>query len=172
MKIRKNIIFLLIIIATSMTLLCMTLMFNIVRDGRIRLLYKTNYNELLIAGRNILIQANIKYEDPIAGGRVDKYYEIPKHVKIPKIISSLKRIGKPSIYIHNDGFLRIVIGKNRDNLYGVYIYPEKFEESYENYHYGNKELISGLWYFDIGYEEYRDYDETIDSLIKTGKYPY
>ena len=166
-RIKNSLLFIVVLLAP----VCFFLVFYTgLHSSRIRLLYRTDHQELLNAGREILSKANVEYEI-INGIRTDRFHDLPKDVEVPKVIRRLTLIGLPGIHIHNYGYIRIVVGKNRDNLFGVHIYPEDFKEPYVNYGYGNKELMSGLWYFDIGYVEDPEYDKVIDSIIKNGKFP-
>ena len=166
-RIKDSLLFKVVLLA----LVCFFLVFYIgLNSSRVRLLYRTDHQKLLNAGRGILSEANIEYET-INGIRTNRFHDLPKGVEVSKVIRRLTLIGLPGVHINNHGYIRIVVGKHRDNLFGVHIYPEDFKEPYVNYGYGNKELISGLWYFDIGYGEDPEYDKLIDSIIKTGKYP-
>ena len=49
--------------------------------------------------------------------------------------------------------------------FGVFAYPEDFNEPFEGYKYGHRKLIDGLWYFDDEYD-YPEYDKKIDALLR------
>ena len=59
--------------------------------------------------------------------------------------------------------------------FGLIAYSEDYKPWQSDFQYGDRELIPGLWYYDEGYSEYSKgpskYDEIIDSVIKTGKWP-
>jgi hypothetical protein len=117
-----------------------------IKYSRRQLFEKTDYHELLNAGRNILSKAVI--EKGIAeDGKKYSRLVIPKDVKIPNIIRRLKLIGNPQTIITDYGCLKIFLG-NRLGNFGVIIYPDDFKEPYGNFKYGDKELLPGLWYYD------------------------
>ncbi|MHC4533490.1 MAG: hypothetical protein ACYS6K_06015 [Planctomycetota bacterium] len=136
---------------------------------RIRLLYHTDHEELLQAGREILSRGpkdpkNYRYLGPM---HIDGF-PVPRNVRIPKVVRKLKTHAN---LINFNGYVVLqmkegVIG------YGVKIYPEGFKAPRSHYFsYGNKELIPGLWYYDEEYRHIAQYDKTIDYIIQKGKYP-
>jgi hypothetical protein len=135
---------------------------------RIRLLYYTDHEELLQAGREIPSRGpkdpkNYRYLGPM---HIDGF-PVPRNVRIPKVVHKLKTHAN---LINFNGYVVLqmkegVIG------YGVKIYPESFKAPRSTYfRYGNKELLPGLWYYDEEYRHIPQYDKTIDYIIKKGKY--
>ena len=51
--------------------------------------------------------------------------------------------------------------------YGVTAYPVNFEKPSENFKYGDKKIIDGLWYYEDGYNP--RYYKWIERLIEKGK---
>jgi hypothetical protein len=136
---------------------------------RVRLLYHTDHEELLQAGREILRQGpkdpkNYRYYGPM---HIDGF-PVPRRVRIPKVVHKLKTHAN---LINFNGYVVLqmkegVIG------YGVKIFPEGFKAPRSHYFsYGNRELLPGLWYYDEEYRYIPQYDKTIDSIIQKGKYP-
>lgn len=136
---------------------------------RIRLLYHTDHEELLQAGREILRQGpkdpkNYRYYGPM---HIDGF-PVPRRVRIPKVVRKLKTHAN---LINFNGYVVLqmkegVIG------FGAKIFPEGFKAPRSPYFsYGNKELLPGLWYYDEKYHPNPQYDKIIDYIIKKGKYP-
>ncbi|MCP4609453.1 MAG: hypothetical protein GY845_12135 [Planctomycetes bacterium] len=136
---------------------------------RIRLLYHTDHEELLQAGREILSQGpkdpkNYRYLGPM---HIDGF-PVPRNVRIPKVVHKLKTHAN---LINFNGY---VVLQMKEGVvgYGVKIFPEDFKAPRSTYFsYGNKELLPGLWYYDVEYRHIPQYDKTIDYIIKKGKYP-
>ena len=136
---------------------------------RIRLLYHTDHEELLQAGREILRQGpkdpkNYRYLGPM---HIDGF-PVPRNVRIPKVVRKLKTHAN---LINFNGY---VVLQMKEGLigYGVKIYPEGFKAPRSLYFiYGNKELLPGLWYYDVEYRHIPQYDKIIDCIIQKGKYP-
>jgi len=102
---------------------------------RVRLLCKTDYQDLLAACREVM-----KREDLVHGTR----YE-PSRLQLPEVIRKLD----PSAISKCDNYLFIYIRGFMDR-FGVYAYPQDFEEPYKGFKYGGLELIPGLWFYDEG----------------------
>ena len=120
---------------------------------RARLLYKTDYQALLVACREVL-----EREDLVAGMR----YE-PSKLRLPNVI---RKLG-PTTVIKDKNYLNIYIRGFMDR-FGVYAYPEDFEAP-KGYTFNGKELIPGLWYYDEGIGRDSDYDKWIETFIQKGK---
>ncbi len=135
---------------------------------RVRLLYHTDHEELLQAGREILSRGpkdpkNYRYYGPM---HIDGF-PVPRNVRIPKVVHKLKTHAN---LINFNGY---VVLQMKEGLigYGVKIFPEGFKAPRSRYfRYGNKELLPGLWYYDVEYRHIPQYDKTIDYIIQKGKY--
>jgi hypothetical protein len=105
-----------------------------------KLLYKTDHQMLLKAGREILSQV------PCTNNNTEGVhkYPIPNEVKIPKMIQDMK---PRAILMSSYGYLEIRMHGGMDH-FGVYIYPEDFNVPFPNFPYGDQKLTEGLWYYD------------------------
>lgn len=102
---------------------------------RVRLLCKTDYHALLAACREVM-----QREDLVPGVR----YE-PSWLQLHEVIRKLD----PSAISKCDNYLFIYIRGFMDR-FGVYAYPQDFEEPYKGFKYDGLELIPGLWFYDEG----------------------
>jgi len=146
-----------------------SLLFNSDIDySRKKILHETDYQKLLEAGREILSKAEI---DKVIDNEYTRY-KLPGDIKIPKIVRRLKLIGSPFLSLA-DGYLALFIDiSNRSSYVQVIIYPEDFNEPYEYFYFGDKELLPGLWYNDEEYHyDPNGYDKIVQSIMNTGKYP-
>jgi hypothetical protein len=142
--------------------------------GRKVLLQQTNFPELLKAGRELISKAEWKEYVGEYDGQKRRDLFIPEDVNIPEAINMLRK--KLSglggiITITNNGWLQILFSGSRDSgNFGVRIFPENFKEPERHHNYGDKILITGLWYFDDAYDEFPKLRETNEKLIKKNKY--
>lgn len=126
---------------------------------RTLLLSRTDYHDLLAAGREILRQVPIPNGDPGEFAIVP----IPKGVRIPKIVRSLAPTGWDAC---SWGYLTIEMGHPMDH-FGVRIYPEGFQDPQHGFfNYGDRKLLDGLWYYDENYRLGSGYAEEIEKLIQ------
>jgi hypothetical protein len=139
---------------------------NLEQQRRVLLLYHTDYEALLKAGRDILKQGpkdpwNYRPLGPIHING----FPVPSGVRIPKIIRKLR----PYATLIN--FYGYVVVQMKEGVvgFGVKIYPEGFKEPHRDFEYGNRELLPGLWYFDDEYSHDPEYDKKIDEIIKKGR---
>jgi hypothetical protein len=136
---------------------------------RIRLLYHTDHEELLQAGREILSRGpkdpkNYRYLGPM---HIDGF-PVPRRVRIPKVVRKLKTHAN---LINFNGYVVLQM-KEAAIGFGVKIFPEGFKAPRSPYFsYGNKELLPGLWYYDEKYHRNPQYNKIIDEIIQKGKYP-
>ncbi|MHC4464560.1 MAG: hypothetical protein ACYTEK_26605 [Planctomycetota bacterium] len=137
------------------------------QQRRILLLYHTDHEALLMAGREILRQGpkdpmNYQYLGPM---HIDGF-PVPRGVRIPKIIRKLR---PHASLINFNGF---VVLQMRGGIgdFGVRIYPEGFSAPRRYFQHGNRELLSGLWYYDYEYSHNPEYDKRIDQIIQTGRW--
>ncbi|UCC97592.1 MAG: hypothetical protein JSW66_17330 [Phycisphaerales bacterium] len=137
------------------------------QQRRILLLYHTDHEALLKAGREILRQGpkdpmNYQYLGPM---HIDGF-PVPGGVCIPKVIRKLR---PHASLINFNGF---VVLQMRGGIgdFGVRIYPEGFAAPRRYFRYGNRELLGGLWYYDYEYNHHPEYDKRIDEIIRTGRW--
>ncbi len=137
------------------------------QQRRILLLYQTDHEALLKAGREVLRQGpkdpmNIEYYGIIYLGG----FPVPKGVRIPRIIRNLRTY---DTRINFSGYLFLEMEGGLTG-FGLRIYPEGFTAPNRYFDYGNKELLPGLWYYDDKYYHIPGYDKTIDRVIQTGRW--
>ena len=131
-----------------------------------QLLCDTNYSSLLEVCREILKQVE---RGDIKPGRYSfDEKSLPQVVLFFKMLPNLA----PSyLYIDENNSGRILIEMAGGlSHFGVEAYSEDFKPPSPNYHYGDKMLIPGLWYYDDGFDENPQYyEKKIDQLIEKGK---
>ncbi len=140
---------------------------HLAQQRRVLLLYHTDHEALLKAGRQILSQGpkdtmNYWYYGPM---HIDGF-PVPRGVRIPKVIRKLR---PHASLINFNGYVVLQMqGGIAD--FGVRIYPEGFKAPRRYFSYGNRELLPGLWYYDYGYRHNPEYDKRIESVIQNGKW--
>ena len=121
---------------------------------KVLLLYKTDHKVLLHACREL-------YKEGYRGEfNLDENIH-PDVKKFPEIILALDPV---QVLIDDD---RVNIGMMRGIVaFGVIAYPEHFIEPFKGYNIGDKKLLDGLWYYDIGYKPgyEREYEKYLQSL--------
>ena len=131
------------------------------RQGR--LLCQTDHQALLEACREI--------SKMVAKGELKKH---EYHVRInpdPEISSfpqPILDLEPTYIEIARNGQVKVELVGGLDH-FGVNAYPEYFKPPVSNFHYGNRKLIDGLWYYDDGYHSNPKYGKVIEELIQKGK---
>lgn len=140
---------------------------QLAQQRRILLLYQTDHEELLKAGRQILSQGpkdtmNYRYYGIIYLGG----FPVPRGVRIPKVIRDLRTY---ATLINFTGYLFLEM-EGGVTGFGVRIYPEGFKAPSRYFNYGNRELLPGLWYYDYGYLLNPQYDKRIESIMQNGKW--
>ena len=135
---------------------------------RVRLLYHTDHEELLKAGREILRQGpkdlkNYHYYGPM---HIDGF-PVPGNVRIPRVIRKLR---PHAVLINFSGYVVLQMHENVIERFGVRIYPEGFKTRSRYFSYGNRELLPGLWYYDRDYHNNLQYDKVIDYVIQNGRW--
>jgi hypothetical protein len=137
------------------------------QQRRVLLLYHTDYEALLKAGREILKQGpkdpwNYRPLGPIHING----FPVPRGVRIPKVIRQLRPY---ATLINFNGFV-VVQMKQGVVGFGVRIYPEGFKTPHRDFQYGNRELLPGLWYFDDECSQNPEYDKKMDEIIRKGRW--
>ena len=141
-------------------LFCSFSVFQTFKELRMQkqVLCKTDHQALLEACRAVSKQ--VLTENP----EIDDYMIVPDSVlsKYPVI----RDIGAPQVLVNGIGRVTIAMGSTMWH-FGIYAYPEGVNPSPSSY--GHKELIPGLWYYDVRYDRYEDYDEDIERLLQKAK---
>ena len=141
---------------------------DLAQQRRVRLLYHTDHEALLKAGREILRQGpkdpmNYRTLRPI---HIDGF-PVPRGVRIPKVVRELRPYAS---LINFNGYVVLQMQQGIVG-FGVKIYPEGFNAPANRYFsYGNRELLPGLWYYDYRYGQDPEYNKKIDHVIKEGKW--
>lgn len=129
---------------------------------RVLLLCNTDHQALLNAGREILSQVPKDRLNPRPGGpRILGEFGVPEGVQIPQAIRDLKC----GCLISYDGYVTLEMHGGMDH-FGVRIYPEDYKEPDRYFKYGDREFLTGLWYYDDGYVNNPEYDKRIEKLIE------
>ena len=136
---------------------------------RVRLLCHTDHEVLLEAGREILRKAPKDLMKYVIGRPVHiDGIPVPRGVPIPRVIRKLRPY---AVLINLEGYVVLHMGKGTPN-YGVKIFPEGFKRPrYPFFRYGNRRLLLGLWFYDYKYDQDPQYNERIDEIMQTGKWP-
>ncbi len=134
--------------------------------GRVNLLCKSNYEVLLEDCRELL---EIVESGKLKSGKYNLRIKPDPNISIfPK---SLIDLHPTYIYIDED-YNSYVMVEMLGGLehFGITAYKKDFLQPFQDFHYGDKELISGLWYYDDNYSNNPGYDKIIDNKIKKNKY--
>ena len=171
----KIVIGLLIVLAVSLASLYLLPFLRFIRylqiEGKksqqrqVRLLSETDHPALLEACREVSQRVT-------AGGLAPVRYFVrwkpdPEISWFPQLILDLE---PTRVDIDSDGCVRLEMHGGYHH-FGVVAYPEDYyKESFSNFHYGDRKLIDGLWYYDDGYahnpEGYEGYGKGIEALLQ------
>ncbi len=124
-----------------------------------RLLCRTDHQALLAECRELHKQLSAENPDI----KKQEYIKVSDSdlSKFPLI----RRLGG-RVFASLNGAVWIELGWTMRH-FGVSAATEDFlRQSSSNRSYGNRELVPGLWYYDDEYNRDKDYDETIDRLLK------
>ena len=133
-----------------------------------RLLCETDHQTLLE-----LLEACREISRMFADGELKKHqYQVRDYPDPDPAISSF-----PQVILDLEPSYINLIPKGRVTLelcggfdhFGVYAFTEDFKPPFSDYHYGDRELVPGLWYYDDGYENNPEYDKTIEAFIQKKK---
>ena len=140
---------------------------NLAQHRRILLLYHTDHEALLKAGRQILSQGP---KDPMnyyyPGPQHIEGFPVPRGVRIPKVIRKLR---PHASLINRNGYVVLQMQGGATD-FGVRIYPEGFKGRRYYFTCGNRVLLPGLEYYDYKYNRIPEYDKRIDEIIQKGKW--
>ncbi|MHC4144622.1 MAG: hypothetical protein ACYSWW_01480 [Planctomycetota bacterium] len=141
---------------------------NAAQQRRVLLLYHTDHEALLKAGREILRQGP---KDPMNyrcyGPQHIEGFPVPRGVRIPKVIRKLR---PHASLINRNGYVVLQMQGGRAD-FGVRIYPEGFKGRRYFFTSGNRKLLPGLEYYDYKYDLIPEYDKRIDQVMQTGRWP-
>ena len=137
------------------------------QQRRVILLYHTDHEALLEAGREILRQGP---KDPMnyvyLGPQHIEGFPVPRGVRIPKVIRKLR---PHASLINRNGYVVLQMQGGLAD-FGVRIYPEGFKGHRYYFTSGNRELLPGLEYYDYKYDHIPEYDKRIDEIIQKGRW--
>ena len=140
---------------------------NLAQQRRILLLYHTDHEALLKAGRQVLSQGP---KDPMNymhyGPQHIDGFPVPRRVRIQKVIRKLR---PHASLINRNGYVVLQMQGGLAD-FGVRIYPEGFKGRRYYFTCGNRELLPGLEYYDDGYLHIPQYDKRIETIIQNGKW--
>ena len=132
------------------------------RQRLVRLLSKTDHQALLEACREISKEVSEGNLDP--NRYIVRYKPDTEVSRFPQLVLDIDPI---YIDIANDGCVSLEITGALHHC-GVTAYPDNYEKPSDNYTYGDKKIIDGLWYYEHVYNPKYD-DKRIESLLKKGK---
>lgn len=133
------------------------------RQRLVRLLSETDHQALLEACREI--SKEVSAGNVTAPNRyIVRYKPDPEISRFPELVLDIEPL---YIDIYDDGRVSLEISGALHHC-GVTAYPENYEKPSDNYTYGDKKIIDGLWYYEHGYNPKYD-DKRIESLLKKGK---
>ena len=134
---------------------------------RALLLYHTDYEALLKAGREILHQGpKDPYNYIYLGPQHIEGFPVPRNVRIPKVIRKLR---PHASLINRNGYVVLQMEEGIIG-FGVKIYPAGFKAPHADFNYGNRQLLPGLWYYDDEYDNDPEYERKVNELIEKGKW--
>jgi len=128
------------------------------RQRLVRLLSKTDHQALLEACREISKEVFAGNLDP--NRYIVRYKPEPEVSRFPQQVLDIEPL---YIDIADDGRVSLEISGALHHC-GVTAYPENYEKPSDNYTYGDKKIIDGLWYYEHGYDPKR-----IEALLEKGK---
>ena len=148
------------VVLSPVVLFCSFSVFQMFKELRMQkyVLCKTDHQALLQACR--VLSKQVLTED----SELEDYMIVPDSVlsKYPVI----RDIGADHVAVNGIGRVTIDMGSTMWH-FGIYAYPEGVNPSSSSF--PHKELIPGLWYYDVRYDRYEDYDEDIERLLQKRK---
>ena len=143
----------------------MRILYKYSQQRRVRLLYKTDHQDLLGACRELSKRVSI------GDLRPGKYSlrGSSRHKEVSQFPQPILDLGPIHVFIDYDGRVMLEMAGGLDH-FGVSAYPEDYKKPLHTKKLGDKELIDGLWYYDDGYRvRPEDYDKRIEALRPKGK---
>lgn len=132
------------------------------RQIRARLLSETDHQALLEACRKISKEVSAGNLDP--NRYIVRYKPDPEISQFPQLVLDVEPL---YIDIYSDGRVSLEISGALHHC-GVTAYPENYKKPIENFKFGDKKIIDGLWYYEHGYNPKYE-DKWIESMLKKGK---
>jgi hypothetical protein len=134
-------------------------------DLRPKLLCETDHQALLAACRELSSQ--------VADGKLEaNYYRVRfcPHSEASRFPEAIRALRPRFVTITDTGIVRVEMNTKWWS-FGVFAYPQGFQERFPDWHFGDRKLLDGLWYYDDGYlSDPNAYDKRIDAiLIRCGK---
>ena len=131
------------------------------RQKKERLLSETDHQALLEACREISREI---FAGNLPPSRYLIYPEpVPKVSMFPQLILDLE-----PMFIETGSDGRVGVGMQGGwHHYGVIAYPVNFTKPCDNFKYGDKKIIDGLWYYEDGYNP--KYEKRIEALLQKRK---
>lgn len=134
--------------------------------GRTRLLVRTNYQTLLMACHDVLSEVAAGRLGP---GRYNIRWKPHGDVsRFPKAIVDLAPSYVSVVRVNDVSYLRLEMSGGFDH-FGVFAYPDDFNEPFPGFSYGDCRLVDNLWYYDEGYKTDQEYRRKIDAMIKKSR---
>ncbi len=162
----KRIVIVLCIVFVLVFLILFAAVHYLLDRVRVRLLCETDHQALL--------EACNKLSKQVANGELKPgKYEVfvrpdPEVSKFPREILELR---PRYVYIdeNDNGRVLIEMTGGFEIHFGVCAYTEDFKAFSKSFEYGDKELISRLWYYDDGYRNNPKFEKRIDEIMHKGK---
>ena len=150
----------LFVVLSPAVLFCSFSVFQTFKELRMQkqVLCKTDHQALLEACRALSKQ--FLTENPVSEW-VGDYMIVPDSELSSYPV--IRDIGAYHVTISNVGIVTIPMGSTMWH-FGITAYPEDYNLSPSSY--WHKELIPGLWYYDVRYDRYEDYDKDIERLLQ------
>jgi hypothetical protein len=149
-----------VVVLSPVVLFCCFSVFQTEKELRMQkqVLCKVDHQALLETCR--VLSKQILTENP----DLRDYMIVPDSVlsKYPVI----RDIGANHVTVSRIGIVRIDMGSTMWH-FGIFAYPDGINPSSSGF--PHKELIPGLWYYDVRYDRYEDYDEDIERLLQKAK---
>ena len=132
------------------------------QQKKVILLSETDHQALLEACRRL--SREIGQGNLVAPGRYMVWrHPDPEVAQFPQAILDLEPM---FVETRTDG--RIVVGMMGGiHHYGVTAYPENYEKPRDDFKFGDKKIIDGLWYYEDGYNP--RYDKWVEKQLRKGE---
>jgi len=132
---------------------------------RVHLLCETDHRVLLEACNELSRRAA---RGELKPGKYNVCHD--RHPKVSQFPKAILVLAPSYVYIDENDSGRVMVEMLGGlGHFGVLAYTEDYKKPYPTYHYGDKELIPGLWYYDDGYDGNPEYDKRIEALMQKRK---
>ena len=130
------------------------------------LLCKTDFQALLIACREL---SNRAAKGELKPGT----YFIGNEPRDPRVLSfpqPILDLAPSDVYIDENDSGRVMLEMSGGlDHFGILAYTEDYKNPSWSDKYGDRELISGLWYYDDNYKKIPNYDARVEALLQKRK---